>query len=815
PSPVTYCQSATAAPLTATAGSTTDTLLWYTVATGGTGSKTAPTPSTAAAGSKFYYVSAKTLMGCEGKRDTIEVIVKAAATPVVSSPVNYCQGAAAVPLTATKGSTTDTLYWYTSATAVTGSKTAPTPSTAAAGTSSYYVSVRTTANCESPRAKIDVQVNAPASQPVAASPLNLCQGATAAALTATKGSSTDTLFWYTSPTGGTGSKTAPTPSTASTGTSSYYVSAKSNKGCEGTRDTIDVIVNPVPAVPTVSTPVVYCQNATASALTAGRGSASDTLFWYTAATGGTGSKTAPTPSTASTGTSSRYVSAKNTFGCESNRAKIDITINPKGATPGVTSPVHYCRGDAPMPLTATAGSSSDTLYWYTAASGGTGTKAAPTPSTATAGTTKYYVSARTSLGCEGDRATIEVQVHPPADTPGVSTPLVYCRNDKAFALSASMVLSSDTLLWYTSATGGTPSRTAPIPSTATDGTTYYYVSAKSSFGCEGGRDTIAVVVNPLPVVSVSSLSPTGTIRCRNIDSIVLKATAPTALSYQWYYEVTPQPGATRDTVHARASGYWYAVVTDAKGCRGKDSLWVQRDTLEEPVLTPPDNKICIGGSVLLTCSPGYVVNRFRWYRNGILLPAIPVTRSITSVSDTGSYTVSMTNAAGCTYKTNTARVEYYPPTPKPKLVYTPPVLSVSGGSYRAYQWYQDMKWLFGATGSTYTVTDEGDYYVEVTDVNGCTSKSDTLYIQPPTSLGPQYATLQLKLYPNPTSSVVRIDAPIKVNVMVTDLSGKPVLPVQEAQTVDLKDLADGSYFFRITDEHGQLLGTEKIQKISR
>ncbi|HTN17988.1 MAG TPA: T9SS type A sorting domain-containing protein, partial [Chitinophagaceae bacterium] len=192
----------------------------------------------------------------------------------------------------------------------------------------------------------------------------------------------------------------------------------------------------------------------------------------------------------------------------------------------------------------------------------------------------------------------------------------------------------------------------------------------------------------------------------------------------------------------------------------------------------------------------------------------PLTRSITSASDTGYYRVVVTNAAGCTYATNRARVDFYPPTPKPSLVYTPPLLSITGGTYRAFQWYQDIKWIFGATGKTYTVSSKGKFYVEVTDANGCTINSDTLDIQPPTGINPQYADMKVRLYPNPTHTSVTIDAPIKVNVMVTDIAGKTLLSIKDATTVDLADFADGSYFFRITDENGQTLGTEKINKIS-
>jgi hypothetical protein len=58
-----YCVGATATALTATAA-TGHTLNWYTVATGGTASTTAPVPSTATAGITTYYVSQVNANGC-------------------------------------------------------------------------------------------------------------------------------------------------------------------------------------------------------------------------------------------------------------------------------------------------------------------------------------------------------------------------------------------------------------------------------------------------------------------------------------------------------------------------------------------------------------------------------------------------------------------------------------------------------------------------------------------------------------------------------------------------------------------------------
>jgi hypothetical protein len=83
----------------------------------------------------------------------------------------------------------------------------------------------------------------------------------------------------------------------------------------------------VPSNATVTTPVVYNQGATATALTATTGTNGSGLLWYTTATGGMGATTAPTPSTATAGNTSYWVSSTNTNGCESPRTEIVVRVN--------------------------------------------------------------------------------------------------------------------------------------------------------------------------------------------------------------------------------------------------------------------------------------------------------------------------------------------------------------------------------------------------------------------------------------------------------------------------------------------------------
>lgn len=384
---INYCQNGTATVLSASGTN----LLWYTASTSGTGSSTAPTPSTATVGSTTYYVSQTA--GCESPRLAITVTVTVGTpAPGVVSPINVCQNAASQALSATGTG----LLWYTSSTGGTGSSVAPSPSTANAGTVTYYVSQ--TLSCgEGPRAAIAVITNPIPSAPVVTPAVSYCQNATAVALTATGAN----LLWYSSSTGGTGVTTAPIPTTSVTGTTSFYVS-QNNSGCEGPRAAITVTVSSTPNSPTVNASINYCQNATATALTA----TGTNLLWYAAATGGTGNSSAPLPSTSSPGVTNFYVS-QTSGTCESPRSMITVTVDALPDAPVVTPSVSYCQNAVTTALSA----SGTGLLWFSSSSGGSGSSTAPTPSSATVGITNYYVSQANGCG-QGPRSLITVTILP-------------------------------------------------------------------------------------------------------------------------------------------------------------------------------------------------------------------------------------------------------------------------------------------------------------------------------------------------------------------------------------------------------------------
>ncbi|MGO4906046.1 T9SS type B sorting domain-containing protein [Flavobacterium sp. W20_MBD1_R3] len=317
--------------------------------------------------------------------------------------------------------------------------------------------------------------------------------------TATNGA----VNWYATPTGGTklftgNSFTTPTLST----TTSYYVDASNGSCPNGPRTEIVATIKALPSLPQIATssitPVLYCLSAPAIPLAA-TASTDCFLKWYTLPNGGVASTTSPTPITTVAGSTTYYVSQTNTVnGCESPRAAIIVTVNPLPTAP-IVSNKNYCSDETAVPLVATA-SANCTLNWYTTALGGTSSPTSSTPSTTTLGSTKYYVSQTiTSTGCEGPRAEIIVIVNPLPTAPIVSD-IVYCHNETAIPITATASANSS-LNWYTIPTGGTSRATSPTPSTATVGTTKYYVSQTiTATGCEGPRSEISVIINPLPIV---------------------------------------------------------------------------------------------------------------------------------------------------------------------------------------------------------------------------------------------------------------------------------------------------------------------------
>ena len=234
------------------------------------------------------------------------------ATITAAGPTTFCAGGNVI-LNANTG-TGYTYQWLRNNTNITGATAASYTATQAG---SYTVRV-TAHNLSTTSTATTVTVNALPATPTATANTPLCAGAT---LNLTTPALTGATYAWTGPGGYTATTQNPTRTNVTTAMAGTYSVTRTVNGCNSAAGTVAVTVHAIPGTPTVISPITYEQNQTASPLTA----SGSNLLWYTHATTGTGSATAPIPSTATVGTVNYYVS-QTVQNCESSRAHIEVII---------------------------------------------------------------------------------------------------------------------------------------------------------------------------------------------------------------------------------------------------------------------------------------------------------------------------------------------------------------------------------------------------------------------------------------------------------------------------------------------------------
>jgi hypothetical protein len=426
--PVAICGTGT---VTLGATCTTGTPQWYSVLTGSmyiaTGASYT-TPSISA--STTYYVSCKSAEGCESSRIPVTATVNSGGVAPTVTPATIC-GTGTVTLGAT--CTTGTAQWYVASAGGNSIATGVSFTTPSLTTSTtYYVSCKSSAGCESVRVEVKATVIGKITDggKIQADE-TLCLGGTPAKITSVSPASGGDAslaieyLWLqtTSLTNGVcplnivgQTLYSPVPNTntadyqpgAITVTTCYIRCAR-RAGCTdyigGESNTVKKTVEFAPNAPTV-TPSAICGTGT---VTLGTTCTTGTAQWYAASTGGNAIATGASFTTPSlTISTTYYVSCKTTAGgCESARTPVTATINSGGVAPTVTPATICGTGTVTLGATCTTG----TATWYAASTGGNAIATGvsfTTPSLTT--TTLYYVSCKSSAGCESLRVEVKATV---------------------------------------------------------------------------------------------------------------------------------------------------------------------------------------------------------------------------------------------------------------------------------------------------------------------------------------------------------------------------------------------------------------------
>jgi len=259
----------------------------------------------------------------------------------------------------------------------------------------------------------------------------------------------------------------------------------------------------------------------------------------------------------------------------------------------------FCAGGS-VNLTASAGSS------YAWSNGAT------TQSTSVNASGSYSVIVTDANGCSAN-ASQGVTVN---ELPTVS---ISADGPTTFCVGSSVNLTASAGSSYAWSNG------AATQSSSVNASGSYSVTVTDANGCSASASQV-VTVNELPTVSISAEGATTFCAGGSVN-----LTSSAGSSYAW------SNGATTQSISVNASGSYSVTVTDTNGCSANASQGVTVNELPTVSISADGaTTFCVGGSVNLSASAG---SSYAW-SNG-------ATTQSTSVNATGSYSVTVTDANGC------------------------------------------------------------------------------------------------------------------------------------------------------------------------
>ena len=243
-------------------------------------------------------------------------------------------------------------------------------------------------------------------------------------------------------------------------------------------------------------------------------------------------------------------------------------------------------------------------------------------------------------------------------------------------------------------------------------------------------DRVGLPPSQPPVVDAG---PDATLTC-SIRAVTLTASVEGdgTYSYEWVDPIGTTIGNT-SSVTVSEPGNYTAIVASCGGCQGVDTVSVTRVPDPTVGVAPTSGKLnCSTTRIDLTAtvSGGEAPFSYQWSKDGRAISG--ATSATYSVTTGGAYSVTVTDANGCTDSSASVPVIVIP---GPTVTVSPAsgelncvttsvklTATASGGEEPyCYQWTKDSSVIPGATGSSYTATSAGAYSATVTDANGCTA----------------------------------------------------------------------------------------------
>ncbi len=300
-------------------------------------------------------------------------------------------------------------------------------------------------------------------------------------------------------------------------------------------------------------------------------------------------------------------------------------------------------------------------------------------------TTQYIVTVTNK--CETWKDTVLITVNP-KPVVNLGPDITLCQNDAAITIDAGNVGS--TYKWSTPDNSNETTKTILKSAAGT-----YSVTVTDVNKCKSS-DAMKIKVNPLPVVVIGDQAI-----CAGLSATF---DAGVFTSYKW------NNNSTLKTLTTSTAGNYWVQVTDANGCKNSDTAVLKVNP--SPVVVVADQIICQGQSA--TFDPGIFAS-YQWNDNSTL--------QTFTTSTAGNYSVQVTDANGCK-NTDAAAL-----TVNPLPVVSITDQTICGGQSVTFDpgVFTSYLWNDSTTLQKLIATTTGNYWVEVTDANGC-KKRDTAAI---------------------------------------------------------------------------------------
>ncbi|WKZ77198.1 MAG: T9SS type A sorting domain-containing protein [Candidatus Kapaibacterium sp.] len=549
----------------------------------------------------------------------------------------------------------------------------------------------------------------------------------------------------------------------------------SSFGCTSTAS-LDVTINPVPN-PRISGPAEVCLNTQGTYSTVG--TAGNQYSWTVSGgnpiLSGQGTANINVRWTV-VGTHAIRVRETNSYGCSSTNEFMVVVHELPSVTITASGPTTFCQG-GDVTLSAPIGFAS-----YVWSNGETGRSIV----VHTSGT--YSVTVTDENGCSNTSNEITVNVFPS------SLPIVTVSGPTTFCEGGSVTLTAPSgfsaYLWSTGET------TQQIEVTKAG---EYSVTVSDGNGCTGTSTVVDVFVNPKPTPILTVI---GQSTICSGDSVEVRAPAG-YVSYTWRSTSGENYGTGR-SIWVTQSDTVYVEVVDANGCTGvSDTLMCTMSNPVPPIVASNGpNEFCDGGAVELEAPAGYA--SYFWSTGA-------TTRKIV-VTESGTYSVIVTNEVGCSATSPETNVVVNPTPDRPSIKRMGDTLTAVSTQAQAYQWYLDGTAIAGATEQQLLVQKTGDYRVEISDNNVCKALSDAYPVRLTDVAEDDVVAgyrADVVVFPNPTSGAFTIESKSieagNVHIELVNNIGEVVLSLDAVangghfkSNVEMGTLATGVYNVVIT-----------------